>query len=173
MIADDVITLRAPEPSDLDAMFRWENGADKTESSSAAAPLSRKQLWDYIENYDADIYSARQLRLVVERRADGARIGAVDITDFEPRDRRAWVGIYIDEKERRRGYGLRALQLLCSYAQATIGLHQLAAVVVAGNRASCGLFEAAGFRACGRLRSWVRRGRGYADALIFQRLFED
>lgn len=172
MIADELIALRAPEPADLDAMFRWENGADKPASSPASAPLSRKQLWDYIDGYDADIYSARQLRLVIVRRADGARLGAVDLTDFDPRDRRAWVGIYIEESERRRGYGLRALRLISRHARQVIGMHQLAAIVLADNSASRALFDAAGFKTCGRLRSWVRRGRSYIDAQILQLLFE-
>lgn len=172
MIADDVIMLRAPEPDDLDSMFRWENEPNKSDTSSAVAPLSRKQLWDYIENYDGDIYSARQLRMIIVRRSDGLRLGTVDISDFEPRDRRGFVGIYIEARERRHGYALRALELLCRHASAVIGLHQLAAVVVDGNQASRGLFVKAGFRPCGKLRSWVRRGRLYADVIVFQRLFE-
>ena len=153
MIADDVILLRAPEPDDLDSMFRWENEPNKSDTSSAVAPLSRKQLWEYLENYDGDIYSARQLRMIIVRR-------------------RGFVGIYIEARERRHGYALRALELLCRHASAVIGLHQLAAVVVDGNQASRGLFVKAGFRPCGKLRSWVRRGRLYADVIVFQRLFE-
>ena len=32
MIADDVILLRAPEPDDLDSMFRWENEPNKSDT---------------------------------------------------------------------------------------------------------------------------------------------
>ena len=50
-------------------------------------------------------------------------------------------------------------------------MHQLAAVVAVDNAPSIALFKSCGFKSTGRLRSWIRRGRTYADALIFQRLF--
>ena len=50
-------------------------------------------------------------------------------------------------------------------------MHQLAAVVSVDNAASRALFDAAGYRTAGRLRSWVRRGRSYIDVLLYQRLF--
>ena len=63
------------------------------------------------------------------------------------------------------------LTQLCDYASTTLGMHQLAAVVAVDNAPSIALFKSCGFKSTGRLRSWIRRGRTYADALIFQRLF--
>lgn len=56
------ITLRALEPVDVDTLYRWENDTRIWEAGSTLAPFSRKQLWDYIDTYDGDIYAARQLR---------------------------------------------------------------------------------------------------------------
>lgn len=162
------VTLRAVEPSDLDFLFLLES-ADSGEGAFASAPVSRQMLWQYIESYDADIYASRQLRLVVE--CDGVAAGAVDIYDFDPRNRRGFVGIAVSEGMRGRGIGRAALEELCAYASSDLGIHQLAAVVAVDNDASRALFASCGFKGCGRLRSWVRRGRQYADAIIFQRLF--
>ena len=166
-----MITLRAPEPSDLDFLFALESADACGEGSFASAPVSRQMLWDYLQNYDADIFAAKQLRLIAIDRDGGQRVGAVDIYDFDPRNRRGFVGIAIAEAFRGRGYGKAALEALCSYASSTLGIHQLAAVVAEDNTPSRALFSSCAFRGCGRLRSWLRRGSQYADAIIFQRLF--
>ena len=83
MLSDDKIRLRALEPTDLDVLFAWENDASLWAVGSTIAPFSRKQLWDYIENYDNDIFSARQLRFMVEDVENGNAVGMVDLFDFE------------------------------------------------------------------------------------------
>lgn len=171
-LSNEKVVLRAVEPGDLDFLYILENESLKSESGFTGAPLSRKNLADYIDAYRADIFADRQLRLVIEDADSGRAVGAVDISDFDPRDRRGFVGIAISAPYRRKGYARSALGLLCAYAATQLGMHQLAAQVPVDNTASRALFAACGFRTCGMLRSWVRRtGSSYADALIFQRLF--
>lgn len=170
-ISNDIISLRAPEPSDLDALYRHENAPESPESSMISAPVSRRMLEQYIENYSADIAATGALRLMVTLTATGETVGSVDIYDYCARDRRAYVAILIEKQYRRRAYGIAALELLCEYASEILGLHQLAAEVAADNVASRALFEKAGFKTCGRLRSWLRVGRKYYDVLVYQKLF--
>ncbi len=165
-----MIRLRAVENDDLDFLFRLENSDDARAAGFTTAPVSRQMLWDYINSYDADIFSAKQLRLIIVD-ADGTRVGTIDISDFDARDRRGFVGIAIDEPFRGKGYATEALSQLCRYASETLGMHQLVAVTGVDNTASRRLFTAAGFRSNGRLRSWIRRGSSYEDALIMQKLF--
>lgn len=161
--------LRAPEPSDVDFIFRTECDLAGGEGNFASAPVSRQLIWDFVENYSADIFATRQARFVAEH--DGERVGTLDIFDFDPVNRRGFVGIAIDGPFRGRGLGKQALDALCDYASRALGMHQLAAVVAIDNTASRALFTSCGFKGCGRLRSWVRRGSQYVDAIIFQRLF--
>lgn len=171
IIKNDLVILRAPEPHDVDFLFLLENNPDVAECSSATAPLSRQQMWTYIQNYSADIFAGGELRLVVVENGTGEAVGAVDITGFSARHRHAEVGIAIDEDARGRGLGKAALSLLCDYAHHTLGMHSLSALVAEDNKPSRALFAACGFAGCGRLRSWVRRGASYVDAQIYQRLF--
>lgn len=164
------VTLRAPEPDDLDFLYLLENDEAARESTPCGTPVSRQQLWQYLHDYDGDIAAQHQLRLMVCGAA-GARLGAVDIYDYSHRDRRAYVGIAIAPDCRRHGYGAAALEAVCAFAADVLGMHQLAAVVTVDNAASRRLFAACGFKPCGRLRSWRRRGTSYADALVLQRLF--
>ncbi len=165
------LTLRPVEPSDLDSLYIWENDSSAWGIASTRAPLSRRQLHDYIESYDADIYTARQLRLVIEKTASGRAVGAIDLYDFDPRDLRAFAAIYIAPDCRRQGYGSEALTLLTDYGRAVIGLHQIAAFIAVGNTPSLALFSHCGFHSCGRLRSWIKYDSRYHDVIIMQRLF--
>lgn len=166
------IALRAPEPSDIDAIYLLENDPDASVASAHTAPLSRQQLWNYLNSYSADIFAERQLRLIIVDN-NGNVAGAVDLYDFDPRNRRAFLGIGLLPEFRGSGKGRQAIELMCEYAAHTLGIHQLAAVVAADNDASLHTFAKAQFKPCGKLRSWIRRGAQYVDAIVFQRLFAD
>ncbi len=172
LLENDIIKLRAVEPSDLDTLFRWENDSSLWSVGCTIAPFSRKQLWDYIENYTADIYAARQLRLMVERKDDNSVIGTVDLYEFDPFNSRAYIGILIDNKYGRQGYGTQVLHLIQQYAGEYIGLHQLAAIVPENNQASLSLFKKCGYELSGHLRSWLKIGTQYHDAYIFQLILD-
>lgn len=162
------IRLRAPEPADVDMLYRLENHPQVWQVSWGSAPVSRQMIWDYVQSYSADIYRDKQLRLVIE--ADGKCAGCLDITDLDPANGRAMVGIALEEDMQGRGIARRALEQAIDYCRADLGLHQLAAIVPRDNGRSLRLFAAAGFATCGCLRSWLRRGRSYVDALVVQKL---
>ena len=167
----DKVYLRAVEPADLDLLFMLENDPDRRQSAFTTAPARRQMLWRYIEEYQADIFAEKQLRLMIADLQSGEAVGAIDISDFDARDRRGFVGISIAECHRGKGYGSEALALLCDFARTTLGMHQLAAVVAVDNAASRSLFDSAGFATAGRLRSWIRTAQHYTDVLLYQRLF--
>ncbi|MDE6310362.1 MAG: GNAT family N-acetyltransferase [Muribaculaceae bacterium] len=170
-LSDGTIYLRAVEPEDADILFRHENAPERPETTVTTAPVSRLQIMNYIKNYSAELRGGGSLRLMICLENQGETIGSVDIYDYNQRDRRAYVAIFVEKRWRNSGYGTRALELLCSYAAETLGLHQLAAEVAVENEGSVRTFGKAGFKTCGRLRSWLRAGRKYYDVLIFQRLF--
>lgn len=101
------IRLRAPEPEDLEVMFRFENATDVWEMSNTTGPYSRFQLKQYIEQTQNDLFADRQLRLMIE---NGNRqvVGIVDLCSFDPLHNRAEVGIMVDKSCRRRGIGRNA-----------------------------------------------------------------
>lgn len=170
LLSDELVHLRALEPEDADLLYLWENDTRLWNVGCATAPFSRRQLDEYIANYDADIFSARQLRLVVVENSTGCAVGTADLYDFDPVNMRAGVGILISEAKRGNGYGECAIALLERYGFMRLGLHQLWAVVPESNTPCRTMFESAGYRITGRLRSWVRTGRSYEDAYLYQRL---
>ena len=170
LLRDDKVFLRALESADAGLLYLWENDTRLWNVGCATAPFSLRQLEDYIANYDADIFSARQLRMVVCENSTGSAVGTADLYDFDPVNMRAGVGILISEDYRGRGYGECAIRLLERFGFMRLNLHQLWAVVPESNIASRTMFERAGYRITGRMRSWVRCGSSYEDAYLYQRL---
>ena len=83
--------------------------------SNTQSPFSRFVLEQYITSSHQDIYSVKQLRLIICNEENKA-IGSIDLFDFDPNHLRAGVGILIAEKaDRKKGYASEALSLLMDY----------------------------------------------------------
>lgn len=168
-LTSDRLTLRAPEPEDLDAFYRWENDTALWAVGCAVEPYSRYALRQYIATADHDIYARRQLRLIVERRADHMVVGVVDLFDFDPTHQRAGVGLLIDRAFQRQGFAAEALNLLVDYAFGVLHLKQLYAHVPTDNAACLALFDrATAFVHTATLRSWLQRDNTYVDVELWQ-----
>lgn len=165
------VRLRAPEKSDVDRIFLWENEPSFFEVLPNAAPLSRLQVWEYVQNYSADPFATHELRQMVDDALTGETVGYIDLFEFDPVNRRAGVAVFIDESSRCKGYARAALAALEEYVHTTLAVHQLWAIVAIDNEPSMQLFASSGFKSCGRLRSWLRRRLQYVDAIFFQKLF--
>lgn len=172
MLGDDTILLRAPEPADVDGMYLMENDPEIWTDGVTFAPLSRKQLWDYVESYDGNIFATGQLRMVIRMAVDNTMAGMVDLYDYDRVNRRAYVGITVAKTMRGQGIATRALTILCDYCRAQLGMHQLAAIVRVDNEASRKAFSKCGFKECGVMKSWVRKGQDWTDALQMQCILE-
>ncbi len=160
------IKIRAIEPSDIDFLYRIENIPQVWSISWGDAPVSRQLLWDYINSYTADIYRDRQLRLIIEN--EGMPVGTIDISDYDPRNARALIGIAIDGPHQNKGIATEALRQVIERCRDTFGMHQLAAMILKDNAASLHLFEKLGFKTSGCLKSWHKRGSSYIDTVIMQ-----
>lgn len=165
------ITLRAPEPDDVDRIFLWENDRTLWESSPACAPLSRLQIWQYVNEYNADPVAAGEVRLMAVDSDSKTTVGHADLFEIDIHNRRAGIAVYVDRSVRRQGYGSSILTVTADYARRRLDLHQLWAHIAVDNAPSLALFKAAGFRPAGRLRSWLRRDGRWVDVLTLQLLF--
>lgn len=168
-IHDNILMLRALEPTDLDVLYRWENDEELWHTSATITPFSRKQLWDYIENYDGDIFRTHQLRLMIVEVATDKVVGTLDLFDFDPINSRASVGILIDKEFQGQGYGKMALNLVEDYCKKHISLNQLVATVSVDNERSLALFRSLEYSEVGVMRWWLKRGNQYCDAILFQK----
>lgn len=165
--ADLIITLRAMEPEDLDELYEIENDSDTWNAGTTNVPYSRFVLRNYIANSTNDIYTDRQLRLIIEHN-HSQTIGLIDLTDFDPRHHRAQIGIIIKPAYRHHGYAHAAIKKLLDYSHTNIGLNQIYACVDSLNLPSVRCFQSAGFRTTALLPQWLFDGETYRDALFMQ-----
>lgn len=168
--------LRAPEPADIDLIFRWENDMRIWHLGNTLTPFSRFAIEQFVLNTDNDIFASKQLRLMIDWHSSGTDIktvGSIDLFDFDPFNKRAGIGILIDESSRRQGFAFEALNLLIEYCFKTLTFHQLYCNIELNNSESISLFTKAGFVACGVKKEWLLRDGKWTDELMFQLINHD
>lgn len=161
------VTLRAIEPEDLELLYRIENDQELWRVGVTNVPYSRYALHEYLGTVTGDIYTDRQLRLIVENE-EGEVVGMADLTNFTPRHNRAEVGLVVQRAYRDRGYGRAALQQLVDYARRVLSLHQLYAVVPVTNEGCVRVFTEMGFRQEALLADWLQEAGQYQDVVLLQ-----
>ncbi len=171
MLQNQDIQLRAIEPSDLDFIYKLENDTEVWRVGNTLIPYSKFQIEQYVLNTQHDLFSERQLRLMLDKVTPGMKnvpIGALDLYDFDPYHKRAGIGIIIIPEEREKGFAREALTLLKKYCFEILDLHQLYCSITEGNTASIHLFETCGFTQCGTRKDWRFLDGGFKDELLFQ-----
>jgi diamine N-acetyltransferase len=164
------IYLRALEPEDLDFIYKVENDTSLWELSDTQTPYSRFLIEQYLANAQQDIFEAKQLRLTICTN-DSTTIGLIDVFDFNIKNKRAGIGILIQDKsDRYKGYGKEALELLVNYCFTTLHLHQVFANISEDNAASLSLFEGNGFEKIGLKKDWSFDGNQFTNEYILQRI---
>ncbi len=171
---DSPVRLRAIEPEDIDLLYDVENDRSLWMLGNTNVPYSKELLRSYILGTTGDIYTDKQLRLIIEADVEGKSepviIGMADLVRFDPRNSRAEVGIVILNAYRRHGYASYVLERLSAYAKDLLHLHQLYAIIPADNRVSRKLFAKCGFNECAQMDDWIYDGTGYKCAVFVRKM---
>jgi diamine N-acetyltransferase len=163
------IHLRALEPEDLEFIYAVENDENIWEVSNTITPYSKFLIKQYLENAHQDIYEAKQLRLVICKKGNIDAIGLIDLFEFDAKNKRAGLGIIIqNEVDRDMGFGKEALGLMINYAFEQLQLHQLYANIGTENKASESLFTTFGFEKVGVKKDWNFTNNAFHDEAVFQ-----
>ena len=168
LLENQIVSLRAPEPEDLNVIHKWENDTSIWHVSNTVEPFSKYILKQYLEQASKDIYEKRQLRLMIDENTHGETVGAIDMFDFDPYHLRAGVGILIDASHREQNYATNALEILKTYAFNGLQLHQLYCTISENNEASLTLFKNAGFTVTGAMKEWIKTPNGWTNDLFLQ-----
>ena len=161
------ILLRALELEDLDFLYQIENDDRLWELGVSNVPYSRRVLLDYISSASADISVDNQVRLIVEN-SRKEQVGIVDLTDFDPRHRRAELGIVIKKEFQGKGYAKASVARLLQYARNILHLRQIYAIVGVRNQKAAKMLQSVGFEGDNVLKQWLCCQDGYEDAIFFQ-----
>jgi diamine N-acetyltransferase len=165
----NTIFLRALEPEDLVFIYRIENDENIWEVSNTQTPYSKFLITQYLENAHQDIYEAKQLRLAICKNENLEAIGLIDLFDFDPKNKRAGVGIIIQNNvDRNNGFGKEALGLMINYAFHQLQLHQLYANIGTENLPSLSLFTTFGFEKIGVKKDWNFTNNSFHNEILLQ-----
>ena len=110
------ISLRAPEPEDLELLYEWENNTSVWQAGNTTSPFSKFILRQFIENSHKDIYELKQQRFMIDlhSKMPVQTIGTIDLFDYNPFHERAGIGILIMNKEfRQMRYASEAPSIIC------------------------------------------------------------
>ena len=170
MLKGKNIELRALEPADVDLLYQWENDEKIWHLSNTITPFSRFVLDQYVINSQQDIFTTKQLRLMIDKIENGKKttIGSIDLFDFDPTNKRAGIGIMIIKSERRKGYASESLKLLLDYCFQTLHLHQVYCNITDINTASLNLFKKHNFQIIGLKKNWLHIKDKWIDEYILQ-----
>lgn len=165
------IHLRAPEFGDIPEMYKWENDPEVWRASHSIVPLSQFALEQYVLNYSDDLFTTRQMRLMIVMKENREQLlGAIDLFDYHPVHRRTGIGLLIKENYRGKGYASEALELMLKYCFNTLNLHQVYCNISADNAISIRLFKTHGFEEAGIKKQWRYHDNIWIDELFFQHI---
>lgn len=134
--------------------------------------------WDVAEIDDPDLVEAivrgqvedmaagKAIHWSMRALADGAFLGVCDLSEIDPRHKRAEVGFMLGRSAWGQGYAYEAMQAVLAEA-AAMGFRRLAARTHLGNRRSDALLEKLGFAEEGLLRGFVERDGERRDCRLF------
>lgn len=159
-----MLCLRKIEPSDLPFLYQWENDATMWSDSDTHNPLSRHDLRQYIESSSGDIYRDGQLRLIIDD--EGITLGCIDLFDFDARNRKAAIGMYIAPNMRGKGFGKKSVELLLDYVFDFLKLRTVYAIIGVKNYSCSRIYESLGFVPSSILKAWTLED----DAILWQKL---
>ncbi|HUI32783.1 MAG: GNAT family N-acetyltransferase [Dysgonamonadaceae bacterium] len=168
-LENNTLSLRAPEPEDLEVLYKWENDTDIWQYGTAISPYSKFILKQYIADAQTDIFQSKQLRFMIVLQKTNDVVGTIDLYDFDAINSRCGVGIYIDSEHRQKKLATQALSILQNYAFNFLRINQLYALIPRKNKASLRLFQSSGFSKSGILKQWISTQDTFEDAIIVQK----
>ena len=161
-----MIRLRKIEPTDIPYLYQWENDARMWADSDTHNPLSQADLREYVASSTGDIYRDGQLRLMIDE--DGSTMGCIDLFDFDPRNRKAAIGMYIAPHARGRGIGTKAVKLIEEYAFGFLKMRMLYAIIATKNTACSIIYKKEGYEPSSILKAWTIED----NAILWQKIHE-
>lgn len=161
-----MIRLRKIEPTDIPYLYQWENDAQMWADSDTHNPLSKADLREYIASSTGDIYRDGQLRLMIDD--EGSTMGCIDLFDFDPRNRKAAIGMYIAPHARGKGIGTKAVKLIEEYAFGFLKLRMLYAIIATKNTACSTIYKKESYEPSSILKAWTIED----DAILWQKIHE-
>ncbi len=171
-IQDNSLKLRAAEPSDASIIYLWENDMQIWRVSDTSMPYSHYQIEQFLSQNN-DLYSQKQIRIMIDLKNSGKSAGCIDLYDFDPFHERIGIGILISAEYRGQNIALKAIKLIEKYVFDQLQLNQIYCLIAEDNQPSIQLFSKSGYTQCGFRKAWLKTNKGFIGQYEFQKINPD
>jgi RimJ/RimL family protein N-acetyltransferase len=167
------LRLRPFTPADAPEVERLAGDRRIAETTlNIPHPYPRGAAEAWIALHKQEWTKGRALNLALERRDDGALLGAIGLR-VEPDHARAEIGYWIGVPYWGNGYATEATRALVDYAFDALGLNRVYAYHFTGNPASGRVLQKAGMRYEGTRREHMRKWGAFLDSEMYAILRSD
>lgn len=171
MVTGELIDLRAIDRDDVSLLQGWLDDPELMRWWGYGAPaISRSAVLHRIEGWLEDERVFGHPVAFVIATLEGEAAGFLVLSDVQPVDRSAELGLFLEKRFRGMSLGRDALATACDAAFEQWNLHRLSARSEAGNTSAHRFFQRNGFALEGRMREARYIDGGWSDILIFGRL---
>jgi RimJ/RimL family protein N-acetyltransferase len=169
---DDVVALRPPAPSDVDAIAAAVQDPAIPRFTMVPSPYTPADAVAFVAKAAGSWRAGTDASFLVVDRTSGTLLGAVGLHQFDADAGQAQVGYWVDADARGRGVATRALTLVTGWALETLGLRRVQAQVFIDNPWSQRVLEKAGFSRLPDPPAAVEHAAGPRPAFVYVRTRE-
>jgi RimJ/RimL family protein N-acetyltransferase len=165
MLTGELVRLRALEPADAEALWRWNSDPEIARWLTEDYPQSRAQVVKRFADRPPMTYD--NATFAVDQLGTDRLIGVVVLRDATPETGCAVLDIYLGERDVwGHGHGTDTMRVICRYGFDVMRLHQITLWVVADNARARRVYEKVGFVEEGRQRQTFRREGRWHDLIL-------
>jgi len=172
-LRDDVIALRPPAASDVDAITDACQDPAIARFTRVPSPYGRADAEAYVAASAGGWADGTTASFVVVDPDDDSLLGSVGLMRLDGSRTVAEIGYWVVESARRRGVATRAVRLVSTWGAADLGIRRIELMTRVDNATSQRVARSAGFTLEGVLRSYLTHGCGVVDVVMFSLLPED
>lgn len=157
MIQGKLVRLRAVEKEDLVKTTEMFNKLSVSIPLGALG-ISLKEEEKWYENYLKEDYQLSSL--VIENLETGEHMGHIGFNMISWKNRKATVGLFLDEKYWGQGFGTDALMTICYFGFNQLNFQRIQLFVFANNTRGIKLYEKCGFQV-----EVIQKSASYVDGI--------
>jgi UDP-4-amino-4,6-dideoxy-N-acetyl-beta-L-altrosamine N-acetyltransferase len=160
------IKLTPLEESDIDLLYIWQNTSNLRDLTMAFRfPIQKETVKNWIVNHREQNGKSSVIFAI---RQEGSLVGTVQLNNINHYHRKATLGIYIGELQKRNsGLGFVSSALIIDYAFNGLDMRKIGLEVLWINQNAIALYEKLGFRKEGvKVNDYFLDGR-YLDVCIY------
>jgi RimJ/RimL family protein N-acetyltransferase len=155
VLTDGVITLRAPNEDDVDALYEACQDPEIQRWTGVPSPYLRDDAVAFLARMREEGRSGRTAQFLAVD-AEGRLLGSFAVMEMDKRPGYGEIGYWVAAGARGQGVATRAVTLLRDWAAAELGLELIELLIHTGNEPSKRVAERTGFLDTGERRTAPR-----------------